>query len=150
MLSVEYSYTLSKPIFAYRQTVWIMIRLLLYCLQKWLFKSQADDKADDNCCDWQLKVQVFRQTSLSKLCRPWSDVPFCGYDMVYNICHWSSRLTSPYNKMWLKFRYVWSGFKVYINPSLAEHDMPCLRKQCRSRSAGFWRSQLIWICTVCQ
>ena len=27
--------------------------------------------------------------------------------------------------------------------------MPCLCKQCRSRSVGFWRSQLIWICTVC-
>ena len=26
-----------------------------HCLQKWLLKSQADDKADDNCCDWQLK-----------------------------------------------------------------------------------------------
>ena len=24
-------------------------------LQKWLLKSQADDKADDNCCDWQCK-----------------------------------------------------------------------------------------------
>ena len=23
-------------------------------------------------------------------------------------------------------------------------------KQCRSRSVGFWRSQLIWICTVCK
>ena len=27
--------------------------------------------------------------------------------------------------------------------------MPCLWKQCWSRSASFWRSQLIWICTVC-
>ena len=36
-----------------------------------------------------------------------------------------------------------------INPSLAEHDMPWFSKQCRSRSVGFWRSQLIWICTVC-
>ena len=26
-----------------------------HCLQKWLFKSQADDKADDNCFDWQFK-----------------------------------------------------------------------------------------------
>ena len=24
-------------------------------LQKWLLKSQADDKADDNYCDWQFK-----------------------------------------------------------------------------------------------
>ena len=38
----------------------------------------------------------------------------------------------------------------YVNPSLAEHDMPCLRKQCRSRSVGFLkRSHLVWICTVC-
>ena len=28
-------------------------------------------------------------------------------------------------------------------------DMPCLCKQCRSRSFGFFRSQLSWICTVC-
>ena len=28
-------------------------------------------------------------------------------------------------------------------------DMPCLCKQCRSRSVGFWRrNQLIWICTA--
>ena len=27
----------------------------LHCLQKWLLKSQADDKADDNCCDWHFK-----------------------------------------------------------------------------------------------
>ena len=33
---------------------------------------------------------------------------------------------------------------VLLNP-----DMPCLCKQCRFRSVGFWRSQLIWICTVC-
>ena len=26
-----------------------------HCLQKWLLKSQADNKADDNSCDWQFK-----------------------------------------------------------------------------------------------
>ena len=26
-----------------------------HCLHKWLLKSQADDKADDNCCNWQFK-----------------------------------------------------------------------------------------------
>ena len=36
------------------------------------------------------------------------------------------------------------GVSSPINPSLAEHDMPCLSKQCRSRSVGFWRSRLIW------
>ena len=33
---------------------------------------------------------------------------------------------------------------VLLNP-----DMLCICYQCRSRSVGFWRSQLIWICTVC-
>ena len=61
--SAEYSCKLFKPIFAYRQTVWTQIRLLLeeqsdlgpHSLEKWLLKSQANDKADDNCCDWQFK-----------------------------------------------------------------------------------------------
>ena len=26
-----------------------------HCLQKWLLKSQANDKADDNSCDWRFK-----------------------------------------------------------------------------------------------
>ena len=26
-----------------------------HCLQKWLLSSQAEDKADDNCCDWHFK-----------------------------------------------------------------------------------------------
>ena len=42
--------------------MWTLIRLLLeeqsdlgtHCLQNDL-KSQADDKVDDNCCDWQFK-----------------------------------------------------------------------------------------------
>ena len=29
------------------------------------------------------------------------------------------------------------SFAWHFNPSLAEHDMPCLSKQCRSRSVGF-------------
>ena len=36
-----------------------------------------------------------------------------------------------------------------LNLVLLNLDMPCFCKQCRSRSVGFYRSQLIWICTVC-
>ena len=32
---------------------------------------------------------------------------------------------------------------------LLNTDRFCFWKQCRSRSVGFWRSQLIWICAVC-
>ena len=49
--------------FCIQQTVWTQIRLHLeeqsdlgpHCLQKWLLKSQADEKADHSCCDWQFK-----------------------------------------------------------------------------------------------
>ena len=55
MSSAEYSCERFKPIFAYRQAVWTLIRLLPeeqsdlgpHCLQK--------SQADDNCCDWQFK-----------------------------------------------------------------------------------------------
>ena len=68
MLSVYVVYwiflqTFQTYFLAYQQTVWTQIRLLLmeqsdlgpHCLQKWLLNSQADDKADDNSCDWQFK-----------------------------------------------------------------------------------------------
>ena len=32
-----------------------------------------------------------------------------------------------------------------FNPSLAKHDMPCLSRQCRSRSVGFCLSFNMWI-----
>ena len=54
--------TFQTYFFAYRQTVWTQISLNQtapdlgpHCLQKWLLKSQAEDKADDNCCDWRFK-----------------------------------------------------------------------------------------------
>ena len=50
-------------LFLHTGKVWTLIRLLLeeqsdlgpYYLQKQLLKSQADDKADDNCCNGQFK-----------------------------------------------------------------------------------------------
>ena len=55
MSSAEYSCKFSN-LFAYRQTVWTRIRLLLeeqsdlgpHCLQKWLLKSQADDTEEQS------------------------------------------------------------------------------------------------------
>ena len=50
--------------------------------------------------------------------------------------------------------WAWSGSKLFdtlivLTLVLLNPDIPCLCKQCRSRSVGFGRSQLIWICTVC-
>ena len=38
---------------------------------------------------------------------------------------------------------------IFLTLVLLNPDRPCFSKQGRSRSVGFWRSQLIWICTVC-
>ena len=37
----------------------------------------------------------------------------------------------------------------FLTLFLLNPDIPWLCKLCRSRSVGFWRSHLIWICTVC-
>ena len=44
---------------------------------------------------------------------------------------------------WWTRKVDWLLTLVLPNP-----DKPCLCKQCRSRSIGFWRSQLILTCTV--
>ena len=82
--SAEYSCKLFKPIFAYWQTAWTQIRLLLeeqsdpgpHCLQKWLLKLQADDKADDSCCDWQIVKVLISQY----ICTGWSRPSLSPYD----------------------------------------------------------------------
>ena len=60
-----------------------------------------------------------------------------------------------------QIHYVWSDmYKSNQSFECSQHilkltlvlllpEMACLYKQCRFISVGFWRSQLIWICTVC-
>ena len=55
--AICYSWKLFKPIFCIQaesvdpvQTRSSLIWVYNVC-KKWLLKSQADDKADDNCCD---------------------------------------------------------------------------------------------------
>ena len=50
-------------------------------------------------------------------------------------------IKSPYH---IYHIYLHAVTVVLLNPDMAD-----LCKQCRSRSVGFWRSQLIWICAVC-
>ena len=49
--------------------------------------------------------------------------------------------------LWILIRSTWPMH--FLTLVQQNPDIPCLCKQCRSRSVGFWRSQLIWICTVC-
>ena len=95
MLSAEYSCKLFKPIFAYRQTVLLLIRLLLeqsdlgpQCLQKFLLKSQADGKADDNCCDWRYELTPYH---FSKILTS----PFLSSVDVAKIAKWKANSVDP-------------------------------------------------------
>ena len=62
MSSAEYSCKLYKPVFAYRQTCGPWSDCSLRSSLIWVhtvckndLKSKADDKADDNRCEWQFK-----------------------------------------------------------------------------------------------
>ena len=68
--------------------------------------------------------------------------------IVHPSIHPSVRFSFPDDNFHVSYLSSLSPMLTF-NPSLAEHDMTCLSKQCRSGSVGFWRSQLIWICTVC-
>ena len=61
-----------------------------------------------------------------------------------------------YPKYWDTLTPYQTCSKIWTSPwyqistlVLLNLDMPCLCKQCRFRSVGSWRSQLIWICTIC-
>ena len=44
--------------------MWTQIRLIW--VHTSLFKSQADDKADDNCCDWRFKSYVIHSRQMAR------------------------------------------------------------------------------------
>ena len=90
--------------------------------------------------------KYFSYSSIKNICYGYSlEVPCWGTSNEYHN-------HNAYVELW-PTAIIWQRSRemqeVYFNSSLAEHDMSCLSKQCRSRSVGFWRSQLIWICTVC-
>ena len=73
----------------------------------------------------------------------------CGYS--FEVSHWGTSNEYP-QRMFLwrnKKNYPRIITKYSLTLVLLNPDIPCLCKQCSSRSVGFWRSQLIWICTIC-
>ena len=60
---------------------------------------------------------------------------------------------TPSYSLWKRPITIWSIncflVQMLLTQVLLNPDMSCLCKQCRPRSSvGFWRSQLIWICTI--
>ena len=71
-------------------------------------------------------------------------IPFKAYLSGWK--DWNREKICSIRVLWetVRFQSLSILTQVLLNP-----DIPCICKQCRSRSADFWRSQLIWLCTVC-
>ena len=82
-------------------------------------------------------------------------VPNLWFPLIY--CSRRTGLSISLRNTGLSWHYVpYTAFRTCetaVDPGLTlvllNPDMSCLCKQCRSRSVGFFRSQLIWICTIC-
>ena len=66
-----------------------------HCLQKWLLKLQADDKADDNSCDWCFKGKYLLQ--------PRHSITYVTFFNVHDISQFTVNV---------------SPLELYVNPSL--------------------------------
>ena len=87
-----------------------------------------------------------RTIYVSSLCNKAVTSERSGSDLLryFYVHHLFISSSRRLNYLLLFHHDLWLLTLVLLNP-----DMPWLCKQCRSRSVGFWRSQLIWIYTVC-
>ena len=152
--------------FVYRQTMWTLIWLLLeeqsdigpHCLQKWLKNHKQMTK--------QTTIVVIGSLRVKGIWIWLADLPFLLNLSVFLLDHFFHMVDKF---LWLPVYFT--AYKALSKKSstktkrqenvpmgansflltlvLLNPDLSCLCKQCRSRSVGFWRSQLIWICTVC-
>ena len=83
------------------------------------------------------------------ICCEWTSVFMCTCNILVQVLHKKSGLIWK-ETILIEFLPV-KAYRLILTFLLLNPDIPCLCKQCRSRSVdGFFRSQLIWICTVCQ
>ena len=104
MSSAEYSCRLFKPIFAYRQTVWTQIRLLLkeqsdlgpHCLQQWLLSNRQKTKQTTIVVIGALRVNIWTTLFLTTRTCPkmWSH-PFNYLLMCQKNVGWVANSADP-------------------------------------------------------
>ena len=92
--------------------------------------------------DWQSLHLINLICTKHKVCSGFSVWFICN--LMFTISFFFNIDLGLFWLMLVSWKIVFLLTLVLLNP-----DIPCLCKQCRSRSVGFWRSQLIWICTVC-
>ena len=65
---------------------------------------------------------------------PYNKIPLGGWNPKTDICKWQLLSLASWNSVMEIF-------------TLVLLNLDC--KQCKSTSVGFWRSQQIWVCTLC-
>ena len=80
-------------------------------------------------------------------CAGWSGLSLPAY-VIIPLFHVGSQIYSLFTIYAYYCMQAFHGGEL-LTLVLLNQDIPCLCKQRRSRSVGFFRSQLIWICTVC-
>ena len=90
---------------------------------------------------------------LRSFCVNWVGLLLSTFKMnyMYYTVWWTVKILSTYaagSGPWLSCMSILKA-RLILTLVLLNPNILCLGKQCRSRSVGFWRSQLIWICTVC-
>ena len=104
----------------------------------------------------KIKESVWNLQIMSITCQRWymSNCCFCStkaFAMPFCLS-WSQSLKDRFKQgcpsVWSDDYWSKAGFCVIINPGPAEPYIPCLCKQCRSRSVGFWHCLSLskWIC----
>ena len=153
----------------------ILQRLIWVCIVWWVPFYRSPDYNGLNTSFWVfidcLGLSIWiHYMRVKQYCRIYTGLPepslrTCKYSMVLLFAIWQLNVNvlsttnnkQPYNyKTKLNVKQVLPKFKLqklehvqlgkftHLNLALLNLD-----RQCRSRSVGFWRSQLIWICTVC-
>ena len=128
------------------QISWLLQKLTdldLHCLQNRVYLGSAGQGLTSARSPWYYTFDLDVKLQPNKIMLKHPDMSVHWSFMSTLYCQWFGLLVRLYLCM--------TGRNIYRSLTLVllNHDIPCLCKQCRSRSVGFFRSQLIWICTVC-
>ena len=92
-------------------------------------------------CNYSVRLNIFRHSGMI--------IRLCSRANLCQTLHRNIMCMGVIQTKMHKQRNCPNISLIFLTLVLLNPDIPCLCKQCRSRSVGFWRSQLIWICTVC-
>ena len=132
-------------------TAWRICNLVQNAVPQFIFSPTATN----GCKCWKLTKKMLSKNSKLDFCQYHFISKFIEIinpqDTTIQAMSGEKRLYRICKQQRFRQALTCDGPRGILTLVLLSPDIPCLCKQCRSRSVGFWRSgsQLIWICTVC-